>query len=831
MALQSMMNGPLKTLQNFMPAAFYVFSFLGGSVVAAEDSFWSVNADNTDFGIASNTGVLRYYRHNRQTPLIEYMSLGEDKAFQVEYKSVKWSYSWKDGSLSLKKGNGLRKSPEEKTARIMPLYFLTPEAGVVEFESQGKLFSDWTENFRFARQKNGSSLEISCSRAKADRNASFVFKFMRWIDEEGVCFFAGSADGKLTRLRPGHKITGREVIIPFTRQGCVLRISTDTEAKISLSDILTFVGGRTLAFEFGEAKNFKITVDDTENVKTCKLDNLILNVDNSNGTSCIEAGGMPLLFLDGFEGETRQSAGIGKKAQWQISETGSHDRKLIKLSGRVKSRWNGVISAANDSIDYSFSSSGPGGIGTVMEFPSGRVGCPLEILLPNGKTVKSHKNIPLRIGADIELGQLPSGTQLAIRLTNTEQLLIKAGAAFSLRSFQSSLSPYSSAFDSSDEEDLAKIKSKRVVHTFPSGGLIFSGRPGEKISLNLTYRQSCRTCPAVKISDPVYSGKINISEVPDGISVESPWWRIIHSNAAGGGMAAIVFRNVSGKNILSAPEKIHVLSDGKEFSNIHDRKATFLQDGKKLTVNGMLTSADGGACGISYTLHYEYHDGYIKRKTVLHAEKPVKTERIGILKLDFTPELDHCGYKPFVAAFRKAVFPGPPIVESSNFGCGFLSVYRTGGEGVDFVPGSNVLQWATQLSNDNNARRWSIAGNAAGGPSIIIEPYCKPGKPVNFQGSASFDYYIGLPKLNSTFVHNYFPANFPVWFYKEKNWPSAEAIRKLAEYGVTLSLDGNYESNWVGQQVPENASASKQAKLKAIADRIAEWHRQIGRAH
>jgi hypothetical protein len=178
-----------------------------------------------------------------------------------------------------------------------------------------------------------------------------------------------------------------------------------------------------------------------------------------------------------------------------------------------------------------------------------------------------------------------------------------------------------------------------------------------------------------------------------------------------------------------------------------------------------------------------------------------------------------------VVAFRKAVFPGPVVSRSHYFGYGVLSVYRTGGEGIDFVPGSKSPQWTSQISSEKKSRLWGISGNSKGGASIIIEPYSNSKKSVEFSGSACFEYYVGLPEIKATVGKRYFPARFQNWYFKYKNWLDDSIINKVAESGVNIVLDGNYGSNWVGQEIPQKPSPAEKKALKIQKKRIRKWHK------
>ncbi|MDD4019223.1 MAG: hypothetical protein PHV28_14920, partial [Kiritimatiellae bacterium] len=366
-------------------------------------------------------------------------------------------------------------------------------------------------------------------------------------------------------------------------------------------------------------------------------------------------------------------------------------------------------------------------------------------------------------------------------------------------------------------------------HSFPPGGLELRPLSKEALFFKVCYRQISRPLEddgnIMRVAaQKTTNHAVRLSHADGGIKVESPWWAIYHDKKRGGLIASVKFTCASGRNILSGPETLYLFSDGSEYSSVYDRDPSFLLDGETLTVKGGLKSVDGKFCGVTYVTRYEYSDICVKRNTVFYPRNAVKFNRLGVVKLDFIPMLDDCGYKPIVASFKKAIFPGASLVNGSALGFGFLSVFKTGGEGMDFVPGADVRQWRNQITSSQNEKRWQVCGNDFGGASIIVEPFASEQKQAEMTCSASFDYYYGLPQLNHPIGQRNFPMRYPRWWFKE-DWVDENVISAAAQAGVTIAIDGNYGANWAGEPVPQRFTESERKTFDADLKRVKTWQK------
>ncbi|MDD3948875.1 MAG: hypothetical protein PHT43_05370 [Anaerolineaceae bacterium] len=570
-------------------------------------------------------------------------------------------------------------------------------------------------------------------------------------------------------------------------------------------------------FDMGDSSDFKVEIADIAVAKTWQAGNLKLGVNKDNGTSFIMVGGLPLLSVEAFEGEAAQAlTGMLARPAWTIEGEGDLNAR-VKAVGKIYNNWKEVICCAtNDTVSYAFETPGKNDDGILLKFPYWLVGCPCEVVLPDGGVKVASGRIPLRIGAAMSFGEFKEGYGLLIWLTNTEQLFLTFESPFLIKSYRGL------------PDGVEKRHFPKSLHSFQPGGLELRPRAKTHPRFTVKYRQFCRQVKHAAKTQTNDSAKesrdVCISQTDGVITVSNSWWEVLHDQRTGGLMSSVKFKGASGENILAAPEKLYLMVKETEFSSFNDRAASFIIDGGSLIVKGKLTAGDGTDCGVVYMTRYDYSDVCVKRRTVFSFAKAMKINRLGVLRLDFIPALDECGYKPVVAAFRKAVFPGPSIVNDMGLGHGFLTVFKSGGEGMDFVPGAETRQWTTQINVDPADRVYRISENDAGGASIIIEPCSNTNRQTQIKNCICFDYYLGLPKLGRKLCKQYFPIRYESWWFIKRDWVDGKVIRDAAEAGVTLAVDGNFGANWVGEPVPTNFSENEKKSFDTNKKRVEAWH-------
>ncbi|MDD4623647.1 MAG: hypothetical protein PHG71_10480, partial [Kiritimatiellae bacterium] len=644
-----------------------------------EARFIICKTDAVNFGIGAATGALRYFR-NRGEPLIEYISLAEGQRSQVSFVGARWEYGWTHEKLFVKKGRLLiddrNKESDAMGGRgVITPVVVAPENGIAMFESRGRLASRWLHEVSLSEHPTATTLGIRCKLAEHTENAartSLALKFMRWTDDRGVRFVAIRPDGDRRELRPDGEVLASKVLVSFQESGVLLEIKYGVPRTVSIKQCPSNIGGSVLEIDMSALNDFDVEIIVEETRHKYSIGNLELGLNEDSGTSFISIGNMPSIFIEAFEGRRSQSDSWPLGSAWVV-EGGAKTNAPISAKGKISNDWEIAVDYSDDAVAYSFEHPGSEADSVRLKFPYWLVGCDCESIDGSGAAGYEFGGLPQRIGADMPFGEFKKGSGLNVWITNTEQLALKFESPVSVRSFRDAA------------RKSGNRKEKDAVHSFPPGGLELRPLSKEALFFKVCYRQISRPLEddgnIMRVAaQKTTNHAVRLSHADGGIKVESPWWAIYHDKKRGGLIASVKFTCASGRNILSGPETLYLFSDGSEYSSVYDRDPSFLLDGETLTVKGGLKSVDGKFCGVTYVTRYEYSDICVKRNTVFYPRNAVKFNRLGVVKLDFIPMLDDCGYKPIVASFKKAIFPGASLVNGSALGFGFLSVFKTGGE-------------------------------------------------------------------------------------------------------------------------------------------------------
>ncbi|HAH86692.1 MAG TPA: hypothetical protein DCL60_04915, partial [Armatimonadetes bacterium] len=642
---------------------------------------------------------------------------------------------------------------------------------------------------------------------------------MRWLEDEDVPLFVVKSNGQICRLQGGDAIEGTKVIIPFWKQGHQISFSVEPCQKISLGKIQGFMGGRLLTFNAGEAADkVSLQVEDSRIAPLVKAGAVSLRVNERNGAGHLDIGGLPLMTVEGIENGSIQSvAGYDSPAWEMAANKGVKGGFAYTGKGKISAvPWVMDVKGTDNEIRYRWKrdNTGAASAGVHLFMPYWLVGSKVEVISPAGKVTDTCGNIPMRIGAEFQQQALRTNTRIAVYPTATEKITITLQGDFKLASYRKSTSAYREPFDLSAYPVFYQdVKQKGVIHSFPPAGLFLISKNGQDFGIDIKYERlfaQTNRGETPKIQLPVEGVKVVSGK--DNVSVLSPYWKITHSRRNGGGISSIVFPYASGKDIMVSPEAIYIQSAGKVYSSSNEKSPNISAKGNEIKVSGLLKTVDGKDCSIKYQTTYQYNQGYIKRNTVFNFIESLPVEKVGVLKLDMASLLDECGYKPVLAAFRKAVFPGAPLVQGKTLGGGFISLFRRGGEGIDFVPGNDTHGWRYQLSSNASEGYMAVQGNSQGGPSLVVEAYSNMDKPLTIKGEKSYSYFIGLPMINKHLQRHYFTVNDSYgWFTTD------DRLGKLPDSGVNLMLNHGWRGSPVGEYPSENISA---AEKKGIADKV-----------
>jgi hypothetical protein len=789
--------------------------------------FIRVVLGDTDFGIAEGNGALRYYRAGRSNPFIEYISLSEGDKAQVRIEGIRWKHEWQEGSLLALAGVKNMDVPQGKVENksAVPVLNLTPgEDGIAKIAASGRLNSQWESDITVVKQGKADLLSMHYQRkgaaAAGRQSVALSIKLMRWLEDEDIPLFAVKSNGQICRLQGGESIEGVKVIIPFWKQGHQLSFSVEPCQKISLGKIQGFMGGRLLTFNAGESvDNINLRVEDSRISPVVTAGAVSLRVNERNGAGHLDIGGLPFMTVEGVENGSIQSVGGYDGPAWEVAA-----KKNVKGGfaftgkGRISTvPWAMEVKGKDNEICYRWKrdSIGAASAGVHLFMPYWLVGSRVEVISPAGKVTDACGNIPMRVGAKFQQQALGTNAMIAIYPTATEKITITLQGEFELASYRKSTNAYREPFDLSFYPVFYQdVEQKGVIHSFPPAGLFLIAKNGREFGIDIKYERLFAKAGKSEISRvQLPADGVKVISGKDDVSVLSPYWKITHSRRNGGGISSIVFPYASGKDIMISPEAVYIQSAGKVYSSSNEKSPDISAKEDEIKVSGLLKTVDGKDCGVKYRTTYQYNQGYIKRNTVFNFIESLPVEKVGVLKLDMAPLLDECGYKPVLAAFRKAVFPGAPLVQGKTLGGGFISLFRIGGEGIDFVPGNDNHGWQYQLSSNAGEGYMAVQGNSQGGPSLVVEAYSNTERPVRVKGEKSYSYFIGLPMINKHLPKHYFPVN------ESFAWLTNDDYRKLADNGVNLSMNHGWRGSGVGEYPSENMSAEENTAIGKLKDK------------
>ncbi len=775
-------------------------------------SYANVRFSETNFGISKSSGVIRYYRVNDREPLIEYISLNEGEKAQVR-SGAKWKYDWSDGSLSVLQGikqeDPVIGTPAKANVPLaLPLMILQPQDGTIKLAASGKLDSLWRKEVEINQGKAENITRISYERLPSGdakkKPVSVSLKLMRWLEDEDTPIYIENREGQRRKFVGGSSAEDGRVLIPFWRQGRKLLLSMEPCNKIDISRVQPLAGGRILTFSLGMADRFTLTIKELNTSDMLKAGCFALRVNQDNAAGYFELGNTPLFSIEGFEGKCYQSYTGYENDTWSLQTTLNNNGFKASGKGRLFSSWTTQIRGDNSRVEFGWENSGsssePGGIH--VSVPYELVGSRMEIIYPDGRSISRIGKIPLRLGMEEHLGTFKSGTRLIFYPTNTEKVILSLRGDFSASSYRKSIKDYREPFDLSYEPVFYReVDQKGVIHSFPPAGLLLVAQNTKAFGITAAYERMFSTVKAATVKKTAYKelpgSGIKIVATSGGFEVRSPFWKVQHEKISGGGITGISFPYASGKNILVAPENIYVQINGVIYSNTEEKNPLLEAGKEKIRVKGLLKSDKGESSGVGYEAVYTYKPHCVERKVFFHFNDEKKVEKVGVLKFDFDSLLDRCGYKPVVAIFKRAVFPGSPITEGKTLGYGFISLFAQGGEGIDFVPGDDTYGWRYQISANNDDGYWAVVGNTAGGPSLLVEPYCRKDKPATVTGTKHYSHYLGLPMIGRYLP----PQHLPVMStYK---WLNEEAFKELADNGVDIVHHGGYSKSAVGGVPPQ----------------------------
>ncbi len=382
------------------------------------------------------------------------MSLSEGEKVQIALQGIKWICDWKSSLLDVVHGRRVYFSgqpPEPgwelpSWLRGAPLLIVRSKNNVAEIVSKGRLVNLWHQTVRFEKHGDKDLLIWSWRRNLCKPEpVEVTVQFMRWVHNFPVQAFIAQCMGNAFEVEetPRALASNDEVIVRAWRWGREMRLKFSPPCDVRRTPIRHFVGGWGIALKprSAEARQLRLEVRIAP-MPRFSIAGVDAVVHPANGAIWLDVGGMPLLGLEGFEGNVSQSVtGMKPNNVWNVHIRES-TRMLITAEGKLRSPYRFQAQFRNGwlSLKWSRSSDAKFVQGCHLIVPYQWIGSQFAIV-HGRREVHNLNGIPLRLGADMNLGWHPAGTQLLIRLTNTEQISVRLDSPFRIISYRKQGAP------------------------------------------------------------------------------------------------------------------------------------------------------------------------------------------------------------------------------------------------------------------------------------------------------------------------------------------------------------------------------------------------------
>jgi hypothetical protein len=282
--------------------------------------------------------------------------------------------------------------------------------------------------------------------------------------------------------------------------------------------------------------------------------------------------------------------------------------------------------------------------------------------------------------------------------------------------------------------------------------------------------------------------RVTLDKEKNVLSLNTPYYVIEQSLAAGGNISKVKYINGKVENLLIEPMGVKINDAGakEEYSDLVDNPAqiNFEDYGNSVRVitNCNLSTKSGKSSAVSLKTTYEYRWGYIKIRKELYFPDSTRVNKISLINLKLSPDLSDYGYRPGITeqtntlpfAFnvikwrkqRSGTHFDLPLYTSSV--PEYMVFLNQGVEGIEWFTSDNAWQWDYQLTGRPGTGLCSVTGSyRPQGIDVAICPVSLPEGSVTLKGTFVFDYYIGLSvlagKANRDWLHAIVNRNGGKW--------------------------------------------------------------------
>lgn len=691
---------------------------------------------HTRFGVSGVAGLVHNIRTDRGL-VIQQLSLNEDGVHQVSV-----------GRSVGKEWGGVRVASEAP-------------GQAYAVEAKGSIVNAWEERIG-ARRVSGHTDELVLKArrtvAKPTKRLRLLMYVARWLEDERVGFYLETPDGKTTAtdgdeplwlgmppredekgLGPyrvlGTFPAGTEVVVPMLSRGEVVRVRLGQPMEVCGFRFGIYFRGLWFNAVDKARRDIEMTVQ-VERLPQQRVGHLCVWSHGSTGAAGVAAGGTPLLTdIQPFHRVNGKAWNRHGRWTWRTKGDGARGTLAVEPSGRQG--------------------------GVVMRIPSHLWGKAVRLTGPSTAS--------LRLGADMPPMALPAGATLEVRPSALERLTLRAERAAELKLSRSQVGVASLALTSEDASVRLGIEYERITRPTPDP---LASRPDPR--------------PLATPDPGVYGGLTVKRDAPrpGDVTLESPWWRVLHERRSGGAIASIQFFHGTNHNILRAPIATRLWA-GEEFSDVREAAAgvDVLEASPalvRLRVAGHLRSRAGRRL-CPFVHLYEYRPMLVRRTCEYRlGEGGVECTRLAVGSMVLGPWLDEAATRrrSHRTAWHRAVFPGPPVFEETGFSQ-YMCLLQRGVEGIDWLPAGRIGQWERP-----GTARYAIEGDEAGNPVMAIEPLAATASPVRLTGTLRFESYMSLPQTRRCVPRRNFVISFRTGDCTE------ELLKLAAEHGTTDVLLG-----------------------------------------
>ena len=696
---------------------------------------------HTMFGISGTAGLLNNVRTHRGL-LIQQFSINEDDVHQVTVGRGSVA-GWGGVKLS-------RKTPGEA---------YTVEAG-------GKIVNAWKEHVE-ARRRADDTDEI---RFRARRTITTETKRLRVLmyvaqrfEQERTPYLIRTPDGEtidnddgkrlwfgmppkaneagLGRYRQlGEYPAGTEIAVPMLARH--ERFSIKLGQPMRICGFRFEIYFRGLWFESIDPAatdlDFTVTV---RRLPELHVGRLSVTEDPDSGAVGVDSGGMPV--FDRLQ--PCRGAGVPCDGDWRWETREGRAIGTVRLDG------------------------GGDAAGLMATIPLHLYGKTIRLTPTQETAAEANAPVALRLGSASASIPLPAGTRIEFAPTALERVVLTPD--------QSSEIALTRAADGAG---LRLLSHSTGGASFTVEHHVVAAPEPDPIALRLRAHDRSR-------SNPDLLGSLSVNRdqpEPGDVTVLTPWWRVIHSRAAGGAISAIAFVNGTNRNLLRNPITTRLAASGI-FADTAEPDPTIevaanQTDYVRLRISGFLRGPGGEAlCPFEHV--YEYRPMLVRRTcTYALGATPVDCTGIAIGSLELAPWLDEAVTRreSHRTAWHKAIFPGPPVFEDTTFSQ-YLCLFQRGVEGIDWLPACELRQWRHVGTGAPGTARYAIEGDDRGNPVMVIEPLAFGSDPVKLSGELRFESFLSLPQVKRCLQRRNFVACL------DNGHCSEDFIKFSAEYGVT----------------------------------------------